>query len=100
MAQAADESEGHGEVEAGAFLANVRRGEIDGDALAGGKFVLAIAQGGLDALAAFFEVVHVRGADVNLDFDEVGVDAVDGRAERFEEHGGQPRCKARARAQG
>jgi hypothetical protein len=97
VAHAADESESHGEIEAGAFFANVSGSEIDGDALAVREFVAAIAHGGLDAFAAFFdgvvgeaddvEVLHASGADVDLDFDEVSVDAIDGGTESFEEHG-------------
>jgi hypothetical protein len=47
-------------------------------------------------LAAFFdgvvgeadhvEVLHARGANVDLDFDEVGVDSIDGGADGFEKH--------------
>jgi hypothetical protein len=61
-----------------------------------GKLEAVIAERGLDALAAFFhgiigqahnvEILDPRGADVDLDFDEVGVNAVDRSAERLKEH--------------
>ena len=70
--------------------------EIDGDALAVRKFDAAIAEGGLDAFAAFFygivgqaddvEIVHAGGANVDFDFDEVGIDAEHSGTESFEEH--------------
>src|SRR5690242_14050129 len=92
----ADQAESHGEVEAGAFFAEVGGSEIDGDALAIGEFEAAVAQGALDAFAAFLdgvigkaddvEILHASGADVDLDFDEVGIDAVHGGADGFEEH--------------
>jgi hypothetical protein len=54
------------------------------------EFVAAIAHRGFNAFATFFygvvreadhvEVVHMRGTDVDLNFHEVGVDAVDGGA--------------------
>jgi len=106
VAHAADQAESHGEIEGGAFFADVGGGEIDGDALAVGKFEAAIAQRGFDTLAAFFhgvvgqaddvEVLDARGADVNLDFNEVGVNAVDRSAERLEEHGQGSRKTASA----
>lgn len=32
------------------------------------------------------EVLHARGANVDLDFDKVGVDSIDGGADGFEKH--------------
>ena len=62
-----------------------------------GKIEAAILQRGLDALAAFLhgdvgqahdvEDAPLPGADVHLDFDQVGVDPKHRCAERFEEHG-------------
>ena len=96
VAHAADQAETHGEIEGGAFFANVGGSEIDGDALAVRKLEAAVAERRLDALAAFFhgvvgqadyvEILNARGADVDLDFDEVGVDAVDRSTERLEKH--------------
>ena len=61
-----------------------------------GKSNPQFLSGGLDALAALLdgdirqaddvEVAHASGADVHLDFDEVGVDSEYGGAKRFEEH--------------
>ena len=78
-----------------------------------GKFDAAIAKGGLDAFAAFFygivgqaddvEVVHAGGANVDFDFDEVGIDAEHSGTKSFEEHewgkrpfrGGKHKAKGR-----
>ena len=61
------------------------------------SIVAAILDRGLDAFAAFLhgivgeshdvEVLHTRGADVDFDFDRVGVNAVHRGADCFEEHG-------------
>jgi hypothetical protein len=54
------------------------------------KLEAAIAQCGLDAFAAFLdgvEVLHTRRAHVDFHLDEIGVEAVDGGALCFEEHG-------------
>jgi len=32
------------------------------------------------------EIVHASGADIDLDFDQVGIDAIYSRTECFEEH--------------
>ncbi len=68
--------------------------EIDGDALAVGKFDAAIAKSGFDAFAAFFygivgqtddiEVVHASGADVDFHFDKVSGDAKHGGTDSLE----------------
>ncbi len=96
MSHAAGEPQGHGQIESGTFLADVGGREVNCDALAMGKLKTAVAQRGLDALAALFhgvirqpddvEVGHACGAYIDLHFDEVSVDAIDGSAERFEEH--------------
>src|SRR5580658_4304699 len=96
MAHAADQSQGHREIERGAFFANVSGSQIDGHSLAMRKLEAAVAKRGLDAFTAFLDgvvreaddvkVLHARGADVDFDLDNVGVDAVDGSALRFEEH--------------
>jgi hypothetical protein len=59
----------------------------------GGKIESAIAQRGADAFAAFFhrdireaddgEVTFERWRDVHFDFNQVGIDAEYGGAERF-----------------
>ena len=91
---AAGEAQRHGQIERRAFLANVRRSEIDGDHVGGGKIESAIAQSGADAFAAFFhgdvrqaddgEVAFEGGRNVHFDFDQIGVDAENGGAECFE----------------
>ncbi len=96
MSHAAGQPQGHGQIESGAFLADVGGREVNCDALAMGKLKAAVAQRGFDALAAFFHGVirqpdnvkigHARRAYIDLHFDEVSVDAVDGSAERLEEH--------------
>ena len=93
---AAENSQRHREIESRAFLFDVGRSEIHGDALRVGEVEPAIFDGGLDALAALLdgdigqaddvEVAHASRADVHLDFDTVGVDSENGGAERFEEH--------------
>ena len=93
---APQDAERHRKIEAGAFLANVGRRQIDGNALRGGEVEPAILDRGLDALTALFnrdvgksdhiEVPHPTGADIDFDFDLVGVDTEHGGAERLEEH--------------
>jgi hypothetical protein len=92
-------ADGDGKIEAGAFFLDVGRGEVDGDE-GGRDGVAGVLDGGTDAVAAFAHrgvgqadgvkviLVHDHTAVVHLDFDEVGVDSVDGRTEGFEEHGG------------
>ena len=84
MAHTTGEAERHGKIECRAFLFDVGGSEIDGDALTVGKFDAAIAEGRFDSLAAFFhgvirqtdnvKVLPVRSADVDLGFDDIGVD--------------------------
>jgi len=86
----AENAERHRQIEGRAFFANIGGREIYGDALRRGKIERAIFQRGLDALAAFFHGVIGQAddgkfaltirADVNFDFDEIGVNAVNGRA--------------------
>ena len=86
-----------GRVESGAFFLDIGGGQVDSD-LRGRNVVTAIFQRGADAVAAFsnggigeadgVEVVLV-GLDaraVDLDLDDVGVDALNGGAESFIEH--------------
>ena len=82
------------------LLADIGRGEIDGDRVAGGKIETAIAQSCTDAFAAFFhgnarqaddgEVALERGDDVHFGFDEICVDAEHGCAECLEKHPKMP----------
>lgn len=61
------------------------------------KLEAAIAEGGLDAIAAFLdgvarqtarvETLHACGAHVDLDLYDGGVDAADGEALCLEDHG-------------
>ena len=93
----AEDADGDGQVEARAFFFQVGGRKVDGDE-GGRNQVAGVLDGGADAVAAFahggvgqahgVEVVFVRdhAAIVHLDIDEVGVDAVDSRAEGLEEH--------------
>ena len=105
-ALAAQEAEGHGKVKRGAFLAYVGGGQIDRNCLKRRVIEAAIAQGGLDAFAAFADGVigqaHyvedacLAGSYVYLNLDEVGVNSKDGGAIRFEEHPKQTAFRRRA----
>src|SRR5262249_32804916 len=92
-----DQTEGHGQIEGGTFLANIRRRQIHGDALIEGILKTAIAQRGLDALATFLygdvrQADHCEGTgilallrtDVDFHLDQIGVYTKHGGAERFE----------------
>jgi hypothetical protein len=97
LALTTGETESYRQIESGTFLTQIGGSEINGDALAVGKFKATIAKSGFDPLTAFLdgvvkkaddvEVLHATGANVYLDLDEVGVDTVDGGADGFEEHG-------------
>ena len=96
LAHATREAEGHGKIERGAFLFYVGGSEIDCDALTVREFDAAVAERGFNAFTAFFysivgqtddvEVVHTGGANVDFDFDEVGIDAEHSGTESLEEH--------------
>jgi hypothetical protein len=98
-------AQGHREIASGAFFRGIGGREVNCEALAMGKLKTAVAQRGLDAFAAFFhgvvwqadnvEVAHARGASIDFHFDQVSVDAIDGSAERLEEHreGGRDRLR-------
>ena len=95
----AEDADGDGQIEARAFFFDVGGREVDGDE-GGRNQVAGVLDGGADAVAAFahggvgqadgVEVILVRddAAVVDLDIDEVGIDAVDRGAESFEKHGG------------
>lgn len=93
---AAQNSKRHRQVKRRSFLANVRRGEIYGNNLSEGEIETAVAHGGLDPLAAFFDsdirqpdnakTALKAGTYIHLDFDEVCVDAEYRCAECFEKH--------------
>ena len=86
-------AERHGQIERRAFLADVGGRQIDRDGLRRRIIEAAIAQRGLDALAAFVhgivrqahdvEIARLAGPDVHLDLDEVGVDSKHGGADTF-----------------
>lgn len=96
----AGEAQRHGQIERGAFLTDVRGGEIHGDGMAGWKIEAGIAQRGAYAFAAFFygdigkaddiEKALAHRDYVHFDFDEVGVNAEHGCAKRLEEHPKRP----------
>ena len=92
-----DDAEGHGEVESRAFFFDVGRGEVDGD-MRGRDVVAAVFQRGADAVAALADsgvwqadgvevvLIALDAGAVDLDLDDVGIDAVNGGAESFVEH--------------
>jgi hypothetical protein len=94
-----ENSEGHGQIEAGALFANVGGREINGD-VGGRNIAAAVFERGANAIAALahggvgqadgVEVILVRfyAGDVDFDFDDVGVNAVNGSAQSFIEHRG------------
>src|SRR5206468_4147118 len=79
------------------FLAHIRGSEVNRHSLSVRELESAVSQRAFDPLAAFFdrvvrqphdvEVLHARGADIYLDFNEVGVNSVYRSALRLEEHG-------------
>src|ERR1700733_1633111 len=93
----AEDADGHGEIEAGAFLLDVGWCEVDGD-VRGRDVEAGVFDSGADAVAALAHggvgkadgveviLVGLDAREVHLDIDHVGVDAVDGRAEGFEMH--------------
>ena len=94
-AHGAQDAHGHGQIEAGAFLAHVGRGEVDGDALVG-VAEAGVDERALDALAAFadgdvghadhYGVARVAGCEhVDFDIDQVSIDAVNGGAAGLEQ---------------
>ena len=97
---AAREAQRHGQIERGAFFADIRRGEIHGDGVAGGKIEAGIAQRGAYTFAAFLYGDIGKADDiekalehrdyVHFDFDEVSVNAEHGCAKRLEEHPKRP----------
>ena len=95
-ALAAEEAEGDGQIESGALFAHVRGSKVHSHGLIAGIIEAAVFQRGLHALVAFLdgdvwqtdnvEISLLAGADVDLDLDEIGFDAVDRGAVGFEEH--------------
>ena len=94
---AEDLTEGDGEVERGAFLAEVGGGKVDEGAM-GGWLVAAVVNRGADALAAFFNAGvgqaddlgfgEPHAADVDFDFAGQGLDADEGETVEVGKHGG------------
>jgi hypothetical protein len=79
-------ADGNGEIETGAFLAHVRRGEVDGGA-AHGEFEPGIGQGCGDAVAGFLDSGigqphhddnSIPPSRIDLNLNRIGVNAVDG----------------------
>src|ERR1700756_3595156 len=92
-----DDAERHGQVEPGTFFLDVGRGKVDSD-VGGRNVVAAVFQRGADAVASFAHscVGQADGVEVVLialdaravDFylNNVGIDAVDGGAQRLVKH--------------
>ncbi len=103
-----DDAEGHGQIESGAFFLDVGGGEVDGD-VGGRNVVAAVLERGADAVAAFADggvgqadgvevvLIALDAGAVDFDLNDVGVDAVDGGAESFIEHGRKPRLRLHPR---
>lgn len=93
---ATEQPERDRKIERRAFLAHVGGRQIYRDGKVSRKIEAAIFQRGLGAFAALLhgdvretdhiEIARLAGADVDLDFDQVGVNAINGGAECFKEH--------------
>jgi hypothetical protein len=96
----AQDAEGHGQVKTGAFLADIGGRQVDGE-LAVRVAVTGIIKSALDPLAAFAHggIGHAdhhtilraaRLEQVDLDIDQVSINAIDGSAARFKQrHSGR-----------
>src|ERR1700752_3219542 len=93
----AENADGHGEIEARAFLLNVCGSEVDGDVrgrdveagifYSGAHAVAALAHGGVgqaDGVELF--VVGFDPGEIDFDIDDVRIDAVHSSAESLEKH--------------
>src|SRR6266850_4044272 len=91
------DTERHGEVEAGALLANVCRREVHGNvrrwdvvaagAQRGADAILTLTDGGIrQADGMEVDFVQFYAGDVNFNFDDIGFDTVDCRAESLVDH--------------
>ncbi len=97
MLRRRQDADGHGQVEAGALFLDVGGGEVDGDVRrrhvepgvldGGADAVAALAHGGVGQ-ADGMEVILIGldSGEVDLDVNDVRVNAVDSSAEGFEEH--------------
>ena len=93
----AEDADGDGEIEAGAFLLDVGGGEVDGDA-GGRKVEAGVPDGGADAVAGFADggvgeadgaegfLLLLNSGEVDFYIDDVRVDAVDRGAAGLEQH--------------
>ncbi len=91
---------GDGEVEGSALFPDIRRGQIDGDMVAG-KGIAGVLDGGLDAVLALPDR-HVGEADgrkegkpgreIDLHRDGMGIDADNGGADCLDDHWNTPRA--------
>ena len=91
----AQNSQCHGQIEAGAFFLDIGRRQVDGD-VGGRNIVSGILQRGADALAALahrgigqangVKVIFVGAdaGDVNLNLDDIGINAIHRGAQSFE----------------
>ena len=94
-ADGGEQSEGDGQIEGGALLADVGGGEVDGDAVVR-EVEAAVLDGGANAVATLADggigqpdggERGEAGGDVDLDVDEAGLNTVQGRGEDAGEHG-------------
>ncbi len=94
----AHDAQCHRQIKAGALFLDVGRREIDGD-LGERDVVTAVLQGGANSITALahgsvrkanrVEVILIAfdAGDIHFHFNDAGINAIHGGAERFEEHG-------------
>ena len=92
MLAGGEDSDSDGEVVGGAFFAEAGGGEVNGEALGGVKFEVAIFEGGGDTVAGFADggvgeaddvEAGLSSADVYFYLDDFGVESCDGTAKDF-----------------
>ncbi len=95
LAGGSQHADGNGQVVSRAFLAQIGRGQIDGQAVVGGEAQAAVLDGGIDAVAALAngrigqaDQREVRRAadNIDFDFDQFGIQTNDGATENLGEH--------------
>ncbi len=88
-------ADGNGQVIRRAFLTQIGRGEVDGDALVAGELQPAVLNGGVDPVAALADgrirqpderEVRLAADDIDFDLDRFRLQADDGAAENLGKH--------------